>query len=98
MDVWKKAAEQDRARDMAATHLDIQNTFSPAWDPIHLGRKPAKEAIAPVSPRPTTSWRKHARNKGTSPAVDQADQLPGVRGQDITGKTPTSVVQQTEGA
>jgi len=59
MDVWKKAAEQDRARDMAATRLDFQNTFSPAWDPIHLGQKPAKEAIASVFPRSTTSWRKH---------------------------------------
>jgi len=51
IDVWKKAAEQDRALDMAATHLDIQNMFSPAWDLIHLGQKPAKDAMAPIIPK-----------------------------------------------
>ena len=36
---------------MAATHIDIQNTFTPAWDEMRLGRKTAKEAIAAVNPK-----------------------------------------------
>ncbi len=36
---------------MAATHIDIQNTFTPAWDLIHLGTKTAKEAITPIVPK-----------------------------------------------
>lgn len=51
LDVWKQAADQDKALVMAATHLDIQNTFSPAWDPIHLGQKSAKESITPIVPK-----------------------------------------------
>ena len=49
--IWKDAAEQDTALPMAATHLDIQNTFTPAWDDMRLGKKSAKDAIAAVVPK-----------------------------------------------
>ena len=49
--LWKEAAEADRALEMAATHLDIQNTFNPAWDEMRLGRKSAKDAVAAVLPK-----------------------------------------------
>jgi hypothetical protein len=49
--LWKEAAEADVALPMAATHIDIQNTFTPAWDEIRLGKKPAKEAIAAIVPK-----------------------------------------------
>jgi multiple sugar transport system substrate-binding protein len=49
--LWKEAAEADVALPMAATHIDIQNTFTPAWDEIRLGKKPAREAIAAIVPK-----------------------------------------------
>ncbi len=49
--LWKEAAEADKALAMAATHIDIQNTFTPAWDDIRLGKKTAKDAIAAIVPK-----------------------------------------------
>jgi nicotinamidase-related amidase len=49
--MWKEAAEADVALPMSALHIDIQNTFTPAWDELRLGRKPAKEAIAAIVPK-----------------------------------------------
>jgi multiple sugar transport system substrate-binding protein len=49
--LWKEAAEADVALPMAATHIDIQNTFTPAWDEIRLGKKPAKEALTGIAPK-----------------------------------------------
>jgi ABC-type glycerol-3-phosphate transport system substrate-binding protein len=47
----KEAAEADVALPMAATHIDIQNTYTPAWDEIRLGKKPAKDALAAIVPK-----------------------------------------------
>ena len=49
--VWQEAAKLDHPLREAATHLDIQNTFNPAWDLITLGQKTAKEAIPPIIPK-----------------------------------------------
>jgi hypothetical protein len=49
--LWKEAAEADVALPMAATHIDIQNTYTAAWDEVRLGRKTAKEAITAIVPK-----------------------------------------------
>ncbi len=51
LEVWQQAADADHPLREAATHLDIQNTFNPAWDLITLGTKTAKEAIPPIIPK-----------------------------------------------
>jgi multiple sugar transport system substrate-binding protein len=49
--LWKEAAEADRALQMAPLHIDIQNTFTAAWDEIRLGKKTAKDAITAIVPK-----------------------------------------------
>ena len=51
LEVWQQAANLDHPLREAATHLDIQNTFNPAWDLITLGQKTAKEAIPAIIPK-----------------------------------------------